>query len=161
MNGGVIFAAGPPSGVDCGIDVNTEGRAYLTINGGTIVGIGGGNNTPSQGKQCYILYGKAGMGGGGGRPGKPGGSTGGGTSASLTAGKTYAVYDQNSKAVLVFTAPVAGASLLMSCNDMVKSSSYTLCSGVTAAGGTDFCGLNVGAEATGGTSVSTLTVTQL
>lgn len=163
VNGGVVFAAGPPSGIECGIDVNTEGRAYLTMNGGTLVCIGGGNNTPSKGTQCYSLYGKAGMGGGGGggRPGKPGGSTGGGTSASLSAGKAYAVYGADSKAVLVFTLPVSGSSLLMSCKDMVKSSSYSLYSGVTAVGGTDFCGLNLGAEATGGTSVTTLTVTQL
>lgn len=158
FNGGVILAAGPSSGVECAIDVNTEGRAYITMNGGTVVGVGAGNSTPSTGTQCYSVYGSSGMGGGfgGGRPG----SGGGPSSGSITSGKNYAVSGSDSKSIIAFTSPVSGSNLFLSSPELVKGTSYTLMSGVTIDGGNDFCGLVTGAEVTSGTSLGTLTVTK-
>lgn len=156
FNGGVAIAVGPSNGAECGIDVNEEGRAYITMNGGTVVGLGAGSSTPSYGTQYSILYGKAGMGGGG-----FGGGMGGGSSASVTAGTAYAVTDAEGNAVLVFRAPSAGSSLFMSSPDFAKGSSYSFLSGVTVAGGTEFCGLVTGASVSGGTTVGTSALSSL
>lgn len=161
FNDGVIFAAGPSSGAECAIDVNEEGRAYITMNGGIVLGVGAGNSTPSTGTQCWCTYGNSGMGGGfgggfgGGRPG------GNGSSGSITAGTVYSIAGSDSEAVLAFTSPVSGSSLFVSSPAFSKGTSYTLMSGVTVSGGSDFCGLVPDAQTSGGTSAGTLTATKL
>ena len=159
FNDGVVFAAGPSSGAECAIDVNEEGRAYITMNGGTVVGVGAGNSTPSAGKQCYATYGSSGVGGGfgGGRPGMPGG---GSSSGSISSGVAYGLSDSDGRTVLVFTSPVSGSNLYVSAPSFVKGASYTLSSGVSVSGGNDFCGLVTGSQASSGTSVATLSAVQ-
>lgn len=63
INEGMIFAVGPASGIECAIDVNTESRAVLNVNGGTLLALGG-YTAPAGGGQSYASYGSAGMGGG-------------------------------------------------------------------------------------------------
>ena len=158
FNGGVVVAAGSSS-PECGIDVNTEGRAYMTINGGTIIGIGGGNNTPSYGLQCYALYGTSGMGGGGMGGGRPGSGSSSSSSGSVSSGTTYVLTDGKTPA-LVFKSEVSGSSFLISTPALTKNTSYTLTKGASVSGGDDFCGLVTGATVTGGTTVTTLTAKQ-
>lgn len=158
INGGVVFAVGPASGAECAIDVNTEGRAYMAANGGVIVGIGSRASSPSQGTQCYAVYGSLGMGGGpgGGRPGgRPGsGST---TSGTVTAGETYVLTDKDSKAVIAVKSPVNASSLFVSMPGLISGQSYALMTGVTLTGGNEFCGLVTDCEGSGGVQTTSLT----
>lgn len=161
FNDGVIYAVGPSSGAECAIDVNEEGRAYITMNGGTVLGIGAGNSVPSTGSQCYCVQGSSGMGGGfgggfgGGRPG-----SGSSSSGSISSGTVYAITGPDSEPVLAFSSPVNGSSLFVSSPSFTKGSAYTLLAGATISGGSDFCGLVTGAQISGGTSSVTLTATK-
>lgn len=168
FNDGVIYAVGPSAGAECAIDVNEEGRAYIVMNGGIVVGAGAGNSTPSAGTQSWCVYGNTGMGGGpGGGPGGPGGGpggfgggrpgNGGSSSGSISSAATCSVTDADGGLVLAFTSPVAASGLFVSSPALVKGSSYTLSSGVTVNGGNDFCGLITDAEVSGGNKLGTMT----
>lgn len=156
FNDGVIYAVGPSSGAECAIDVNEEGRAYITMNGGTVIGVGAGNSTPSTGSQCYCVYGSSGMGGGFGG-GRPGGTS---SSGAISSGTLYAIAGPDSESVLAFTSPVNASSLFVSSPAFTKGSTYTLLAGATISGGSDLCGLVTNAQVSGGTSSGTLTATK-
>lgn len=159
--GGVSIAVGPTTGAECGIDVNEEGRAYITMNGGTVIGLGAGNSTPSTGTQSYCVYGNTGMGGapgfgggfGGGRPGD------GSSSGSITAGKAYSI-SSSDKSIMTFSSPINASCLFVSCPELSKGASYTLLSDVNIEGGNEFCGLFRGSSVSGGSTVTTLTATR-
>ncbi len=52
INGGVVYAIGSRD-PEVGIDANTEDRFYLTVNGGTIVAIGGLERNSKLNQTCY------------------------------------------------------------------------------------------------------------
>lgn len=52
INGGVVYAIGSRD-PEVGIDANTEERFYLTVNGGTIVAIGGLERNSKLNQTCY------------------------------------------------------------------------------------------------------------
>ena len=52
INGGVVYAIGSRN-PEVGIDANTEERFYLTVNGGTIVAIGGLERNSKLNQTCY------------------------------------------------------------------------------------------------------------
>lgn len=155
INEGMIFAVGPASGIECAIDVNTESRAVLNVNGGTLLALGG-YTVPAGGGQSYASYGSAGMGGGfgGGKPGS------GQSSGSMASDRIYGLYDMGNTLVMAFCPSVSFSRMLVSSPTLADVNTCTLMSGVTAKGGNDFCGLLTGAEVTGGTSVATLNVTK-
>lgn len=156
--GGVSIAVGPTTGAECGIDVNEEGNAFIIMNGGTVIGLGAGNSTPSIGSQSYCIYGKSGMGGG---PGFGGGFPGGrpgedSSSGSITSGKWYSISSATEN-ILTFSSPINASSLFVSCPDFIKGNSYTLLSDVSIEGGSEFCGLYYGGSVSGGNTITTLT----
>lgn len=152
INGGMVVASGttaPEEGLDC--DMNT-----FAVKGGTIVGTGGATSTPTTSSctQCSVLYtttGTSGLivqvksatgdhlvyriprnytggGGGGGRGGGPGGGGGAG-----------------------------GMVMLFSNPGLAAGATYTVVTGATVTGGTEFHGLYLGATVSGGTTVKTFT----
>lgn len=151
INGGLVVGSGttaPEEGLDC--DQNT-----FTITGGTIIGTGGATSTPTSSvcKQNAVLYTGSGTAGvileiksasgdnlvyklprtysGGGGGGFPGG--GGGTSSG-------------------------GMTMLISNPGLVAGTTYTIVSGATVTGGTEFHGVYENATVTGGTTLKTFTV---
>lgn len=160
VNGGVIVSSGanaPEEGFDC--DQNT-----FAINGGIMVGSGGATSTPTaaastqrsvvykgDGTANVILqvnstagdnlvyriprtYSGGGGGPGGGGPGG-GGPGGGGSSTPMT---------------LVFSNP-----------SLAAGTTYSIISGATVSGGTEFHGLITGATVTGGTTLKTFNPTSM
>lgn len=138
ITGGVIVSSGtnsPEGGIDC--DQNT-----FTITGGTIIGIGGSNSTPTASacKQPSVIYGGSG-----------------------TAGTYVCITDSEGAVILAYKIPrtYSQMSLLMSSPDLEKGSNYTLYSGGSASGGTNFHGLVLGGTYTDGSELAGLTLSNM
>ncbi|MBK1881874.1 carbohydrate-binding domain-containing protein [Luteolibacter pohnpeiensis] len=152
FSGGTIISSGttsPEEGFDC--DSNN-----FAITGGTLIGTGGATSTPTSssstqksviykgtGTADVILQVKSSSGNilvyklprtysGGSSGGGPGGGGGGGSSSS-------------------------SMTMLFSTPTLASGTTYTLVSGATVSGGTEFHGLYTGATVTGGTTLKTFT----
>ena len=132
ITGGTIVSIGttsPEEGFDC--DQNT-----FKITGGTILGIGGGTSTPTSSvcTQRTVIY---------------GGSGSKGTLFSI----------QGSDQVMSYTIPRAYSqmTLLFSSSKLASGTTYTIYTGGSVTGGTEFYGLTVGGIYTAGSQVATFT----
>ena len=138
ITGGTVIAIGtssPEDGFDC--DQNT-----FKITGGTIIGVGGGTSTPTS-KECTqpsLVYG------------------GSGTQNTL-----FHISAADGTDVLTFKIPrtLQQMTLLFSSSSLASGASYTLQTGGTATGGTDFYGLYTGATYSGGTQAATFTTSSM
>jgi hypothetical protein len=144
INGGTIVSSGttaPEEGFDC--DVNT-----FSINGGIMVGTGGGSSTPTSASctQRSVLY-----------------------TTNATAGTIIQIKSASGNN-LVYKIPrtysgggggpgggSGGMLLLLSNPGVAAGTTYTIVSGATVTGGTEFHGLYTGATVSGGTTVKTFT----
>ncbi len=141
ISGGVVIACGttvPEDGFDC--DENT-----FTVTGGTLIGIGGGTSTPTESVTT-----------------QPVAIIGG---SSLSSGTFITVASSDGSNVIAFKTPrdytQQGYTLLVSSPDMTKGSSYTVSTGASVSGGTEFCGYVQGATVSGGTSLASLTLSSM
>ena len=106
----------------------------LTINGGTLIGLGTSNYTaPKSGKQSAFVLGSSSLG---------------------SAGTSFAVVDQSGNPVFVYTLPSkTGEIAILSSPDFKTGTSYSVKTGVSLSGGTKFHNLYTSLpEISGGTS---------
>ena len=141
VSGGVVIACGttqPEEGFDC--DQNT-----FTVTGGTLIGIGGTTSTPTTSVTTQPV---AILGG-----------------SSIQNGQYITVADNSGSNILAFKVPrdytQQGYTLLVSSPKMTKGNSYIFSSGATVSGGDDFCGYVTDATVSGGSSLATLTLSQM
>ncbi|MFV0555454.1 MAG: carbohydrate-binding domain-containing protein [Mangrovibacterium sp.] len=137
ITGGVVVSAGatsPEEGFDC--DNNR-----FTITGGTLVGIGGATSSPTASycTQYSLVYGTS---------------------------SVSAVHIENTSTgadILTFKLPrtYSQTTLLFSSPSLAKSTGYTIYTGGTISGGTEFHGLYTGATYSGGSSASTFTTSSM
>ena len=136
--GGIVIAIGtssPEEGFDC--DQNT-----FKITGGTLIGIGGSTSTPTSNvcTQPSLIYG------------------GSGTQNTL-----FHISAADGTDILTFNIPrtLQQMTLLFSSPALKSGSGYTIHTGGTVAGGTDFYGLYSGATYSGGTQAATFTTSSM
>ncbi len=141
ISGGVVIACGtttPEAGIDC--DEHT-----FAITGGTVIGIGGTTSTPTS-SACS----------------QPVAIVGGNGIAS---GQFITAADASGNNLLAFKVPMSysqqGCTLLLSSPKMTKGNAYTISAGATVTNGTDFCGYVTGATVSGGTTLATMTLSQI
>ena len=141
ITGGLVVACGttqPEDGFDC--DENT-----FTITGGTVIGIGGGTSTPttSTTTQPVVVFG----------------------GSSISSGQYLTVDDTDGNNIFAFNVPrdynQQGYTLLISSPKMTQGKSFILSSGATVSGGTSFCGYTTDATVSGGSSLATLSLSQM
>lgn len=129
ITGGVLVAIGA-SAPEGGLDSDNSG---FTISGGTFIGMGGSNSTPTSCTQNTLVMGSG--------------------SASL-----MIVKDSSNKVAFAFQVPSACTAQLCSTADLKTGSTYTVYSGGTVSGATStFHGLYLGLDSasyTGGTATS-------
>ena len=138
ISGGTVIGCGttqPEDGFDC--DQNT-----FSITGGTVIGIGGGTSLPSSTTTT-----------------QPVAVVGG---SNLSSG-TYLTLSSGDNTLLAFKTPrnYQAYTVVISTPAMKKGNSYTLASGATVSGGTDFDGLVTGATASGGTTLASLSLSSM
>jgi len=134
INGGIIVASGanaPEGGADCD-------KSTFTVKGGTLIAIGGSNSTPTTtvSTQPSVLLGSA------------------------TVNSIIRI-EQNGAEILTFKTPKAYANMLFTSPNLVIGQTYTVYSGGTVSGGTNFYGLYTGAAYSGGTQSRTFTTTSV
>lgn len=141
VSGGVVIVCGttqPEEGFDC--DQNT-----FTVTGGPLIGIGGTTSTPTTSVTTQPV---AILGG-----------------SSIQNGQYITVADDSGSNILAFKVPrdytQQGYTLLVSSPKMTKGNSYVFSSGATVSGGSDFCGYVTDATVSGGSSLATLTLSQM
>lgn len=141
VTGGVVIACGttvPEAGFDC-----DENR--FTVTGGTLIGLGGTTSTPTASVTT-----------------QPVAIVGG---SSLQSGAYITVAAADGTNLITFKSPrdytQQGYTLLVSSPNMTKGSTYTISTGATVGGGTDFCGYITGATVSGGTTVASLTLSSM
>lgn len=138
ISGGNVIASGtiaPEDGFDC--DQNT-----FNINGGVVIGLGGGTSLPSTtSTQPSLIYG----------------------GVSITANTYIALVNSSGNNILSVSVPrsYTNGTMLLSAPGMTKGSSVTLKSAVSVKGGTDFCSLNSTGTISGGSSVATITLSDV
>ena len=127
ITGGTVVSIGtssPEDGFDC--DQNT-----FKITGGTIIGVGGGTSTPTTNActQSSLIYG------------------GSGTQNTL-----FHISSDDGADILTFKIPrtLQQMTLLFSSPALTSGSGYTIYTGGTATGGSDFYGLYTGSTYSGG-----------
>lgn len=138
ITGGTVIAIGtssPEEGFDC--DQNT-----FKITGGTIVGIGGSTSTPTS-KECTqpsLIYG------------------GSGTQNTL-----FRIESADGADILTFVIPrtLQQMTLLFSSPSLASGTNYTIQTGGTVTGGTDFFGLYTDATCSGGTQAATFSTSSM
>lgn len=138
ISGGTIVSIGsssPEEGFDC--DQNT-----FTITGGTLLGLGSASSTPTGNvcKQPSLLYG-----------------------GSCTQDTFFHIVSSEGDDILTFKIPrtLRQMTLLYSSPAMTSGSTYSIYTGGSITGGTDFYGLYEGAAYTGGTEVSGFTINSM
>jgi len=141
INGGVVIACGttvPEAGFDC--DENT-----FAVTGGTLIGIGGTTSTPTANVTT-----------------QPVAIVGG---SSVSSGTNITLNSSDGTNVLAFAVPrdytQQGYTLLVSSPKMSQGSTYTLSTGATVSGSTNFCGYVSDATVSGGTSLASLTLSSI
>lgn len=137
ISGGLVIASGtlaPESGLDC--DENT-----FAITGGTVIGLGGDTSTPTTPattQPVIILKGQ-----------------------QLSKGNYISLTESGSSTpIFTFAVPQAynQATLLLSSPNLSTGNTYTITSGATVTGGTEWQGYSTDATASGGTALATLTL---
>ena len=125
INGGGVYGICTHGSPDVGFDANSEERKKLYVRGGVVIAIGGLENGAQLDQPCY-------------------------KAASFSPNATYALTVGDAK--YVFQTPTGGNSLVVSGG----SSQPTLVYQPTTSGGSDILNgmITVGAEVSGGTSVS-------
>ena len=141
MNGGLVIGVGSNS-PETGVDVDRSDM--WKINGGTMIGFGGSMMTsPSTAStQCMLVY----------------------NGLTTTAGKLITILDSNSTSIVTFEYPLSksGATLLVSCPDIIKNNTYTVVGDGTLADYTDtWRGWYNGGRWAGGTTLTTFTPTSI
>lgn len=137
FNGGLVISSGttvPEEGFDC--DQNT-----FTITGGTLVGTGGATSTPTSSTctQRSIIY-----------------------NGSGTSGQYVCLKDASGNQVLIAKIPRTYSSMaLLLSTSGIAAGTYTLYSGGTVSGGTDFHGYISGGTYSGGSQVASITVSSM
>jgi hypothetical protein len=139
ITGGTLVSAGtsqPEEGVDC--DQNR-----FSITGGTVVGIGGATSTPTANActQYALVYG-----------------------SNTAKVEVIHIVSAAGTDVLTLRLPKTYAqrtTLLFSAPSLTAQTTYTIYTGGTISGGTDFHGLFTGATHTGGTQAATFTTSSL
>ncbi len=141
ITGGVVIACGttvPEAGFDC--DEST-----FTVTGGTLIGLGGTTSTPTASVTT-----------------QPVAIVGG---SSLQSGAYITIASADGSNFIAFKSPrdytSQGYTLLISSPEMKKGSTYTISTGATVGGGTDFCGYTTGATISGGTTLASLTLSSM
>ena len=138
ITGGTVIASGttmPEEGFDC--DQNT-----FTITGGIIIGTGGSTSTPTT-KTCTqhsLVYGTSG-----------------------TEGQIINIQSPDGTSILTYQLPRSYTQLtfLFSSPSLAANTTYTVSTGGSVAGGTEFHGLHTNATYTGGSSVTTFTTNSM
>ncbi|MDL2231901.1 carbohydrate-binding domain-containing protein, partial [Porphyromonadaceae bacterium OttesenSCG-928-L07] len=139
ISGGVVVAAGasaPEGGIDCD-------QSRFIMSGGTVIGIGGATSSPTTNvsTQRSLVY-------------SP-------TSSSV---QIIRIESSAGDEVLTFKLPVVynqNMTMLFSSPSLVANTSYTIYTGGSISGGTDFHGLYTGATYTKGTSAATFTTSAM
>jgi hypothetical protein len=131
VSGGLAIASGttqPEEGFDC--DNNT-----LQITGGILIGTGGASSTMG-GSQYSVAYGGSG-----------------------TSGSYINIQSSDGTSLVTYKMPRTYSSMVFtfSCPSMKSGTKYTIYSGGSISGGTDFYGYYTGATYTKGTSLTTFT----
>ncbi len=138
ISGGLVIACGttqPEDGIDC--DNNT-----FAITGGTVLGVGGGSSTPTSSvcTQPSVIYGGSG-----------------------SSGDLFHIAADDGTGILTFRLPrsYSQMTVLYSGPALKTNQSYTICSGGTSAGGTDYYGYITDNTYSGGTTLYTFTVASM
>ena len=142
VSGGVVIACGtttPEAGFDC--DENT-----FTVTGGTLIGIGGTTSMPTE-SVCT----------------QPVAIVGG---SSISSGQYITLTDASGNNIFAFNVPrdyrqQQGYTLLVSSPKMTKGNTFTLNTGATVSGGSDFCGYVTDATVSGGSTLASLTLSSM
>ncbi len=141
ISGGLVIACGttvPEAGFDC--DEST-----FTITGGTLIGIGGTTSTPTESVTT-----------------QPVAIIGG---SSISNGSFITVASSDGTNILAFKAPrdytQQGYTLLISSPSMVKDNTYTVTTGASVSGDSEFCGYVPDATVSGGTSLASITLSSM
>ena len=153
--GGTVVAFGSTS-PECGLDANEEGGYKLYITGGTVIGIGGGTSYPNSTTDA--------------QPAISFSASLANIAVSDASGNTIVAWDYANYATTGNKAGfgpggnnggnnMGGGSYtyLISTPQMSANSSYTVATGVTISGGTEFHGLTTDATVSGGSTSTTAT----
>lgn len=141
ISGGLVIACGttvPEAGFDC--DENT-----FAVTGGTLIGLGGTTSTPTTNSTTQPV---AIIGGNG-----------------LSSGTFVTMASSDGSSIIALKAPcdytVQGYTLLVSSPNMTKGDTYTVSTGASVSGDTEFCGYVQDATVSGGKSLASLTLSSI
>jgi len=139
VTGGVVIAIGttvPEAGFDC--DQNT-----FTVTGGTLIGLGGDTSSPTTSVST-----------------QPSIALGG---SSLSSGTYLSLANSSGTSLLAFQVPrqYSQYTLLLSCPSLSTGNAYTVSTGVSVSGGTDWMGYVTGGTVSGGTTLASLTLSSM
>lgn len=134
LNGGTVIASGTGSPED-GLDADNNTMAFT---GGTVVGIGGATSSPSASycTQRVVVW----------------------NTSAVSNGNAVCIKDPDGNAVMIFKTPRAYAqnmALVFSSGGMTANGTYTIHSGGSVSGGSEFHGLYTGATYSGGSQAGT------
>ena len=139
MKGGLVIGVGsnaPETGVD--VDVSSNWK----IEGGTMIGFGGSMmaSPSTASSQCMLVY----------------------NGLSATAGQMFTLLDSSDNIIVSFEYPLtkSGATMLLSCPEIVKNSTYKVWQGGTISNPTDeWLYWSIDGTMTGGSELNTFTPT--
>lgn len=139
ITGGTIVSVGsasPEEGFDC--DQNT-----FKITGGTLIGIGGATSTPTSSvcTQNSVIY----------------------SGSNISQNSSFNITSSAGKNVLTYVIPKSlnSITILFSSPDLENGSSYTISKGGSVSGGTSFHNLYSGSTYSGGSALSTFTISSM
>lgn len=141
MEGGLVIGVGSTS-PETGVDVDNSNM--WKINGGTMIGFGGSMmaSPSSASSQCMLIY----------------------NGLSTTAGQVVTLLDSSDNVIVSFEYPLTrtGATLLLSCPEIVKNSSYKVWQGGTISNPSEeWLYWSVDGTLSGGSQLNTFTPTAI